>query len=400
MAGLLLLAYVAFIALGMPDGLLGVAWPSIRGDFSIPLDAVGMLLPLSTLGYLTSSFLSGPLMSRWGVGKVLTVSCVFTAVALIGYTLVPYWWMMVSLGLLSGLGAGAIDAGLNSYVAANFGEGLMQWLHACYGIGVTLGPGIMTLTLSTLNSWRAGYRVVGGFQLMMAICFAATIPIWSRKASTSADNQSKRITEYKTPMIETMRQPKAWLSALLFFVYVGAEVSLGTWTYSLLVESRGIAPELAGLVTGSFWAMFTVGRLIAGLYAKRAGVDLIVQCAVIASIVGAVLLLLNPSEIVSLLAVALIGFSIAPVFAALTSGTSKRVSVQHAANTIGMQMAFSGLGGATIPGLIGILARRYSLELIPVCLIIVFAVLFGLYRLSMLHQKATTVWNSQEDLIT
>jgi fucose permease len=201
-------------------------------------------------------------------------------------------------------------------------------------------------------------------------------------------------------MIETMRQPKAWLSALLFFVYVGAEVSLGTWTYSLLVESRGIAPELAGLVTGSFWAMFTVGRLIAGLYAKRAGVDLIVQSAVIASIVGAVLLLLNPSEFVSLLAVALIGFSIAPVFAALTSGTSKRVSDQHAANTIGMQMAFSGLGGATIPGLIGILARRFSLELIPVCLIIVFAILFGLYRLSMLHHKATTVWNSQEDLIT
>lgn len=399
MAGLLLLAYVAFIALGMPDGLLGVAWPSIREDFSIPLDAVGMLLPLSTIGYLTSSFLSGPLMSRWGVGKVLAMSCALTGVALLGYTLVPAWWMMVSLGLLSGLGAGAIDAGLNSYVASFFGEGLMQWLHACYGIGITLGPGIMTLTLSTLNSWRAGYRVVGGFQLVMALCFAATIAMWSRKTTVSDSDEPKHLTDYKTPMSETMRQPKAWLSALLFFVYVGAEVSLGTWTYSLLVESRGIDPELAGLVAGSFWAMFTIGRLIAGLYAKRAGVDLIVQCATTAAIIGAVILLWNPAEWVSLLAVALIGFSIAPVFASLTSGTSKRVGDQHAANTIGMQMAFSGLGGATIPGLMGVLARHFSLEVIPICLIIVFSVLFGVYRLSMLKKGLTIVISSREGLI-
>ena len=124
--GLVILAYVAFVALGMPDGLLGVAWPSVRASFSIPLDAVGMLLTVSVSGYLTSSFLSGPLIARWGVGKVLAASCVLTGVALISYTLVPVWWMMVLLGTLGGLGAGAIDAGLNSYVAAHFGEGLMQ----------------------------------------------------------------------------------------------------------------------------------------------------------------------------------------------------------------------------------------------------------------------------------
>jgi MFS family permease len=123
--GLVLLAYVAFIALGMPDGLLGVAWPSIRDTFSIPLDAIGMLLSASVAGYLTSSFLSGPLIARWGVGRVLAASCAMTGVALIGYTVVPFWWMMVLLGVLAGLGAGAIDAGLNTYVAAHFGEGLM-----------------------------------------------------------------------------------------------------------------------------------------------------------------------------------------------------------------------------------------------------------------------------------
>ena len=179
--GLVILAYVAFIALGMPDGLLGVAWPSIRAGFSIPLDAVGMLISTAVTGYLISSFLSGPLIARLGVGRVLAASCALTGVGLIGYTLVPEWWMMVLLGLVAGLGAGAIDAGLNTYVAAHFGEGLMQWLHACYGIGVTLGPIIMTIALTTLNSWRVGYRVVGGFQLALAACFVLTLAMWDKK---------------------------------------------------------------------------------------------------------------------------------------------------------------------------------------------------------------------------
>src|SRR5512137_2097508 len=167
-AGLIALAFIAFIALGMPDGLMGVAWPSIRASFSLPLDALGWLLFAAVSGYLTSSFSSGPLITRFGVGKILTVSCALTGAGLIGYTLVPAWWMMVLLGVVAGLGAGAIDAGLNTYVAAHFGAGLMQWLHASYGIGVTLGPIIMTTALAVLNSWRAGYRVVGGFQLALA----------------------------------------------------------------------------------------------------------------------------------------------------------------------------------------------------------------------------------------
>ena len=141
--GLVLLAYVAFIALGMPDGLLGIAWPSIRADFSLPLDALGALLVAATTGYLISSSSSGVLIARMGVGRVLLLSCATTGLALVGYTLVTEWWMMVLLGVFAGLGAGAIDAGLNTYVAAHFGEGLMQWLHASFGVGVTLGPIIM-----------------------------------------------------------------------------------------------------------------------------------------------------------------------------------------------------------------------------------------------------------------
>jgi MFS family permease len=137
---LILLAFIAFVALGMPDGLLGVGWPSIRSDFSMPLDAIGVFLIAVVIGYMTSSFLSGTLLARMGVGRMLAASCLLTGLSLIGYTLVPQWWMMVLLGVFAGLGAGAIDAGLNTYVAAHFGEGLMQWLHASWGVGITLGP--------------------------------------------------------------------------------------------------------------------------------------------------------------------------------------------------------------------------------------------------------------------
>jgi fucose permease len=380
---LILLAYVAFVALGMPDGLLGVAWPAMRADFSIPLDSLGMLLFAAVAGYMTSSFLNGALIAQMGVGKLLAASCVLTGSALVGYTLVPSWWMMVLLGVLAGLGAGAIDAGLNTYVATYFGEGLMQWLHASYGIGVTLGPIIMTLALTTMNSWRTGYRVVGGFQLALATCFFLTLPLWDRKDLSAGNDEPKRLTDYKTPLVDTLRHPQVWLSAALFFLYVGAEVSLGTWTYSLLIESRGINPTVAGLWAGSYWATFTVGRILAGLVAKRAGVNLLVQGGLVGAFLGVVLLVWNPSEAANLLAVALIGFSIAPIFPALMSGTSQRVGADYAANTIGMQMTATGLGTAVIPSLLGILARQFSLEVIPTSLGALFLALFGFYRLSL-----------------
>jgi fucose permease len=382
--GPVLLAYAAFIALGMPDGLLGIAWPSIRADFGIPLDSLGLLLFASVTGYTTSTFLSGALVARIGVGRLLAISCGLTGAALVGYTLVPQWWMMVLLGIMAGLGAGAIDAGLNTYAAAHFRPGLVQWLHASYGVGVTIGPIIMTLALTTLDSWRVGYRVVAGFQVLMALAFALTLPWWANQQERAADGpHEKRLTDYKTPLSETIRRPRVWLSVLLFFLYVGAEVSLGTWAYTLLTESRGIAPQMAGFWAGGYWATFTVGRILAGVFAHRLGIDALVQGGLTLALLGTGLLWWNPFELANLLAVALVGLAIAPVFPALISGTSRRVEARFAANTIGMQMAATGLGGALIPSLVGVLARRASLEVIPVCLVVLFAALLGLYRLSM-----------------
>lgn len=385
--GLIGLAFLAFVALGLPDGLLGVGWPAIRTGFSIPLDAMGLFLTAVVVGYMISSFSSGFLLSRVGVGLVLASSCLLTGLALIGYTFVPQWWMMVLLGVIAGLGAGAIDAGLNTYVATHFGEGLMQWLHASWGVGITIGPLIMTFGLTALNTWRFGYQVVGGFQIALAVCFALTLAMWSQNNTPPDSETAKRLTEYKTPMGETLRRPQVWLSVALFFLYVGAEASLGTWIFTLLTESRGVDETLAGFLAGSYWFTFTMGRVVAGMIARRTEINKLVLGGLAGALLGAGLLIWNPSEMANVFAVAVIGLSIAPIFPAMMSGTSKRVGDQYTANTIGMQMAATGLGTAVIPSLMGVLARRMSLEIIPVCLLVVYAGLLGFYLLAVRSRK-------------
>ena len=389
--GLILLVFLAFISLGLPDGLLGVAWPSIRKSFSLPLDALGMMLFAMTVGYLTSSFMSGKIIPHMGVGGVLAASCAATGAGLIGYTLAPSWWMLVALGVVAGLGAGAIDAGLNTYVASNFKESLMQWMHACYGVGVTLGPIIMTAGLNFFNSWRLGYAVVGSAQLLLALSFVLTLPLWKRKVDPLQAEKAPQITDYKTPFFETLRQPVVWLSILLFFLYTGAEATLGNWVYTLLTESRHVLPKIAGLWAGSYWITFTIGRILAGLYTKRISVNTLIRISLSAALAGAILLFWNPSEAISLLGVGIIGFSIAPIFPGLVSGTSDRVSARYAANTIGMQIGGAGLGAAAIPALVGVLAQRISLEVIPVCMMLLFVTLIVLQALS--NQQAKKLKN-------
>jgi fucose permease len=380
--GLLLLAYIAFISLGLPDGLLGVAWPSIRREFALPLDRLGILLFFSTAGYLTSSFFSGKLMARLGVGGLLGASCFATGISLLGYTLVPAWGFIVALGVVAGFGAGAIDAGINTYIASEHNESLMQWLHASFGVGITMGPIIMTFGLNAFDSWRWGYMVVAAAQITLAVCFSLTASLWRRGSASEAPQEDRRLMDYVTPQRETLRQPSVWLSVLLFFIYTGAELTLGIWAYSLLTEARGIAPQVAGLWAGSYWGTFTLGRILAGLYTHRISVDTLLRGSLTLAIFGAVLLWWNPSQAVSLAGVVLIGFAIAPVFPGLVSGTSARVTPRHAANTIGMQISAAGLGAAALPGLAGVLARITSLEAIPVFMLVLLVLLFVLYQQS------------------
>lgn len=394
---LICLCFVAFISLGLPDGLLGVAWPGIRADFNQPLDALGWLLVATTSGYMISSFFSGAVSRHFGIGRLLAISCIATGLALIGFTLVPAWVVFVLLGTLVGIGAGAIDAGLNTYVAEHYSERLMQWLHASFGIGITLGPLIMTATLNLTGQWTPGYWLVGSAQVFLGLCFFFSAKLWEAPAPASAEptltedagkvalshpDTASASDTTSASMLTSLKTPAVWLSMGLFFSYTGLELTLGLWGYSLLTESRGVDTAAAGLWIAIYWGMFTLGRMVAGVFANRMGNHRLVTGSLVLALAGALLLAWNPVAWVGLLAIGLIGFAFAPVFPGLVSGTRLRVGKAHLANTMGMQIAAAGIGAASLPALAGVLAEQVSLEIVPGFLIVFIAVLSLLYSAS------------------
>ena len=181
---LLALSYIAFVALGLPVSLMGVAWPTLRAEFSLPLDAVGLLFISTTVGYLISSFTIARLITRFGIGLLLIVSSLVSAVSLFGYTIAPSWGFIIALGTLGGLGAGIVDAGLNTYLAAEYNESQMQWLHASFGLGATLSPLVMTASLTLFASWRPAYIFAGVLMVLMTACFLLTLSAWKRPKKT------------------------------------------------------------------------------------------------------------------------------------------------------------------------------------------------------------------------
>ncbi|WP_037337368.1 MFS transporter [Saccharospirillum impatiens] len=396
---LICLCFIAFISLGLPDGLLGVAWPGIRADFNQPLDAVGWLLVATTTGYMISSFFSGAVSRFFGIGLLLAFSCIATGVALLGFTLVPVWLGFVVLGTLVGLGAGAIDAGLNTYVAEHYSERLMQWLHASFGIGITLGPLIMTLMLNLTGQWSPGYWLVGCAQVFLGLCFFVSARLWEAPVSANAeptltDDAGKVAQTHPGPptnaqpgkapasFVSSLTTPAVWLSMGLFFAYTGLELTLGLWGYSLLTESREVEASAAGLWIAIYWGMFTLGRMVAGVFANRMGNHRLVTGSLILALAGTVLLAWNPIAWVGLIAIGLVGFAFAPIFPGLVSGTRLRVGEAHLANTMGMQIAAAGIGAACLPALAGVLAEQTSLEIVPGFLIVFIAVLGVLYGAS------------------
>lgn len=384
--GLVLLAFVAYVSLGLPDGLLGVAWPSMRADFALNLDSLGALFITTTVGYLLSSFFAGRLTARFRLGTLLAASTFSAGAALIGYSLAPGWWVVVVVGIAAGLGAGGIDAALNIYVAAHHGERMMQLLHAVYGVGATLGPVVMTLAISSLSSWRWGYVIVGGLQLVLAVCFFFTASMWSGRTGSTRDkgvHVEEHRPEHDVPMLETLREWRVWLGMLLFFVYMGIEVALGSWAYTLLTESREVSTRLAGFFMASYWGIFTVGRIAAGLYTHRVGQRTIVVGSLVIALVGAALLTLNVDGPLNLVACAIIALAIAPILAALLSGTARRVGSRHAGNTIGIQIAAMSVGGASIPSLTGVIARHLSLDAIPWFMAALMILMIPLYLFSL-----------------
>ncbi len=333
-------------------------------------------------------------MAHLRLGSLLALSTFLAGAALVGYGVAPGWWVVLVMGVVAGFGGGGIDAALNIYVVTHHGVGMMQWLHATFGVGAMLGPVIMTLALGSLGSWRWGYTIVGGMELGLAACFILTISRWSDNTRTNdgeAPGTEESRRHYDVHMTETLREWRVWLGMFLFFVYMGIEIAFGSWAYTLLTESRGVSPRLAGFFMASYWGIFTVGRVAAGFYARSLGQRTTVVGSLLVALLGAILLTLNVDGILNLVACAVIGLAIAPVLAALLSGTARRVGTRHTPNTIGIQIAAMGVGGAALTSLAGVVAERLSLDAIPPFLMVLIVVLLAAYLFSLTKTPQTVV---------
>lgn len=371
------LAALAFISLGLPDGLLGVAWPSMRAAFGVELDALGLLLAAATGGYVISSFSSGRLLRHVNLGLVLAASCGLTALGLLGFAAATQWLAILGLGTLLGLGAGAIDAALNTYVATHYNARMLNWLHACFGVGAAAGPLIMTAVLRRGSSWRVGYALVGAAQLALAACFVLTARQWPRGDGSS--HEAPRGAD--SAMGATLRLPAAWLGMATFVAYAGIEASLGVWTYTLLTEGRGMATAPAGVLASLFWGGMTAGRLAAAAGGGLIPVRQIMRAAIAAIAVGTALILVNANTATTAAGLLLAGLAAGPIFPSLIATTPIRVGKDHAANTVGFQIAASAIGLSVIPGLVGLAASRLGMETIARLFVALAGVLILMYGL-------------------
>lgn len=373
------LAYLGFVSLGLPDGLLGVAWPSIRATFGLPIDALGALLVTYTAGYLASSFGSGRLLRRMGVGTLLAWSCAATGASLLGYAAAPWWAAVVALGLLAGLGAGAIDAGLNTYAATHFSPRVVNWLHAFYGVGATAGPALMTWVLMAGRPWRHGYAAVGLWQILLAAAFGLTSNWWSEAGAAGEEGATPSAPH--SPGLGTIRLPAAQASVAVFFVYTGIEATAGAWAYSLFTEGRGVAASAAGAWVSVYFGALTAGRFLSGFAAGFAPVHLLLRASLLGVLLGAALVWLDLADALSFAGLALLGLSLAPVFPSLIATTPERLGGAHTANAVGFQIAAAVLGQSLVPAAVGLLAGRLGLEAVAASLPACALLLLTLYEL-------------------
>jgi fucose permease len=371
---LLALCFAGFASLGLPDGLLGVAWPSIRASFDLPIDALGALLLAWTAGFVLASFGIGRLLASVPVAVLGALGFLSIATALIGYSLAPRWGVMVALAGVGGLGAGVLDASLNAHVAAQHGARALNWMHACWGLGAAGGPVLMTSLLAAGHAWRTGYRAVGAWQLAPALGFATTRALWPRARGGVADLPPP------AQLAHTLGLAPAWLGIAAFFLYTGLEASAGAWVYSLFTQARGMAAWRAGSWLSAYWACLTLGRALFGWLAGRTSVAGWLRPCIVGMAAGAGLVALGGSGAASGLGLSLLGFCCGPIYPSLIASTRWRVGEAHAANAVGFQVAAAALGQSLLPALLGMLAARLGLEIVGPALLTLALGLFAAHE--------------------
>ncbi|ABX31160.1 major facilitator superfamily MFS_1 [Petrotoga mobilis SJ95] len=364
---LLVIIYISFISLGLPDALLGSAWPSMYTTLNVPVSYAGIISMIISGGTIFSTLFSGKSIYKLGTGKLTAISVGMTAIALFGFSVSTSFWHLCLWGIPYGLGAGSVDAALNNFVALHYKARHMNWLHCFWGVGATLGPYIMGILLTNGFKWNSGYFTISLIQIVLTSVLFFTLPLWKEKKT---DNKTKE-GEYKNYSLkDVVALPGAMSIMIAFFSYCALEATTGLWAASYLVLNRGISAEIAAKWAASFYFGITIGRFISGFITFKMNNKNMIRLGQGIIILGLLLLILPFSNYTAFIGLILIGLGCAPIYPSLMHSTPTNFGKDVSHSIIGVQMASAYLGITLMPPLFGFLQEHFDIRLYPIYLII------------------------------
>jgi fucose permease len=391
MATLLLgVIYLAFVSLGLPDSLLGAAWPSMYKGFGVPISYAGGISVVIALGTIISALLSDRMTLRFGAGKVTAASVCLTALALFGFSMSSSYWQLCLLAIPYGLGAGGVDAALNNYVALHYASRHMSWLHCMWGVGASVGPYIMGFALTGGQGWQGGYRYIAILQVVLTVVLVLSIPLWRQRPNPVAGQEpgdaearsSEPGAHTETLSIpEILRIPAASQVFVMFFCYCAIETTAGLWASSYMVNNRGITVDSAASWASMFYIGITVGRALSGFLTMRYSDATMIRIGYMVMACGLLLIMLPAAGGFGVLSgLVILGLGCAPVYPCIIHSTPETFGADRSQAIVGVQMASAYSGSLLMPPLFGFIANTLSIALFPWYLMALLALMIVMHE--------------------
>lgn len=375
---LLAMIYLAFISLGLPDSMLGAAWPDMYAEFGVPLSYAGIVSAIIAVGTIVSSLQSDRLTLKLGTGKVTAISVAMTALALFGFSTTHNFGLLCLWAIPYGLGGGSVDASLNNYVALHYESRHMNWLHCMWGVGAASGPYIMGYALTGGLGWNKGYRIVSVMQMVLTVVLFLSLPLW-KKRNTEV---SKETGEVRKPMAlkDVLRIRGAKEVLICFFCYCAIEQTAGLWASSYLNLYKGIPIETATSFASMFYIGITVGRAISGFVTMKFSDIQMIRMGQGFIFLGILIMMLPLDSYTSLAGLLMIGLGCAPIYPCIIHSTPEHFGEDKSQAVIGVQMAFAYIGTLAMPPLFGVIANVIHVALLPLYLLVIMILMVGMHE--------------------
>lgn len=376
---LLLIIYLSFISLGLPDALLGAAWPSMYRELHVSISYAGAISMIIAFGTIISSLQSDRLTRKLGTGKVTAISVAMTAVALFGFSTSHSFVALCLWAIPYGLGAGSVDASLNNYVALHYESKHMSWLHCMWGIGAAAGPYIMGYVLTNGRSWNSGYRVISVLQIVLTMILIFSLPLWKNRPEIIDDN-GQEVSAKALSLREVIRIPGAKEIMVCFFCYCALEQTAGLWASSYLSLYKGVSAETAATFASMFYIGITIGRALCGFVTMKLNDVQMIRLGQVLIAVGILIMFLPFGQTLSLVGLIVIGLGCAPIYPCIIHSTPTHFGADKSQAIIGIQMASAYVGTLLMPPVFGLIANHITVALLPVYLFIILILMFVMHE--------------------